>query len=103
MSEHSPSDFVDPLRRAYRRLLRVCRNLLIVVLATVVIVLIWGIPAFQNDYRYYETGKTPTAMDKINADYWIPGFGWRVVVAGRYAPGCPYIVFVPLRDCFKAE
>lgn len=91
-------DSSDPRSRAYRKLRRTVRNLLIVLIALSIMVIGWGIPSIQYTYRAYPTSGTPTAHDKLDADYWTPGFGWRVIRAtDRH--GCPIITFVPLSDC----
>jgi hypothetical protein len=89
----------DPVSRGYRRFREMFRNLAIISVAFVALVIVWGMPAVQWTYRAYHRNGVPSAMDKIDADYWNPLIGWRVVDSGRYAAGCPLIVFIPLKDC----
>lgn len=99
----SDLDSYDPVTRGYRRMRRTIRNLLLLFVALALMSLTWGLPAIQSNYRAYHVDGIPTAMDKIDADYWNPFTGWRVVDAGEYAAGCPFIVFIPLRDCMDLE
>ena len=95
-------DASDPIARAYRRLRRMFRNLLMSAVACTVMVFTIGIPAVQYNYRPHGViSGYPSAMDKLEADYWTPGFGSRRVEAGELAPGCPLIVFVPLSECVE--
>lgn len=90
----------DPVSRGYRRVRRTFRNMAIISLAVVFLVIAWGMPVVQWTYRCYPGKGVPSAMDKIDADYWNPMIGWRVIDSGQYSAGCPMIVFIPLKDCF---
>ena len=96
MHDHDPN---DPISSGYRRIRRMFRNLTIVVVACVVVVFVWGMPAVQWSYRAYRVEGIPSATDKIEADYWSPFLGWRLVRADQYASGCPVVIFIPLKDC----
>lgn len=89
----------DPIARAYFRLRKRLRNVLLIATAVGICIVVFGIPSVQWNYRTYSTKDFPSAMDKINADYWNPVGGWRVVRAGEFSPGCPIIIFIPLRHC----
>lgn len=92
-------DPLNPLVRAYRRVLGKLRNLLIVLAAVCVMCVFFGVPSVQYTYSAYPTRGTPTAQDKVWADYWNPLSGWQRVEAGELAPGCPMFVFMPLHRC----
>lgn len=100
MSSKTFDEFSNPFTLSYRRIYRTLRNIVIIVIALCLMAVFFGIPSVQLTYRHHSTTSgTPTAMDKINADYWNPISGWQVVHAGEAAPGCPLIVFLPLRRC----
>lgn len=97
-----PSDPSDPTSRGYRRFLKKVRNLVLALTAMLIVVVWWGVPSIQGDYRYSRrvTG-IPGATDKLDADYWNPLVGWQTVRSGELAEGCPIIVFLPLRRCMN--
>ena len=96
-------DETGPLIRAYRRLLHRLMILSVVLLVLVVLSLVVGLPHLQSSYTYL--GPRPTngivnSRQKINAWYLGP-IGWQHVRSGQYGhDGCPYILFIPLWDCF---
>lgn len=94
-----PDDPADPIRRSFNHFKRRFRNVLLVVIASSICILAFGVPSIQWNYRTYSTQPSPSAHQKINADYWNPIGGWRVVNAGELGPGCPIVVLMPLRLC----
>lgn len=93
----------SPVARSFRQLLRKLRNMVIVVFAVGLMLVFLGVPSIQYTYRHHPISGTPTATDKINADYWNPISGWQVVRADEFGRGCPVIVFIPLRRCVNLE
>jgi len=98
------TDETDPIGRSYRLYFRkLCiYGLVLLVLATLVCVV--GVPHFQlTTYTYYghrrPDGITPAAQ-KIDAWY-LSITGWKHIRSGQYGHhGCPFVLFVPLRDCW---
>ena len=94
----------DPIARGYKLFFRRVRNVLIAVTASALAIVVFGVPSIQGDYRYRPgVSGIPTAMDKLDADYWNPLMGWRTVAAGEMSPGCPSFMMIPLRDCVDLE
>ncbi len=92
----------DPVALGYRRFRRSLRNLFVVALVCSGVLWFLGLPHIQYTYRHYGGSDVPSAMDKVDADYWSIT-GWKEVEAGQYARGCPIIVFIPLGDCLLTE
>ena len=100
MSSNSFDDLSNPIVLSYRRIRRKLRNALVVVIAICLMIVIWGVPSIQYSYRAYPTSGIPTAIEKIDADYWNPIAGWKVIRADDVARGCPVVIFLPLWRCF---
>jgi hypothetical protein len=90
----------DPTANAIRHLRQKLRNLVVIMVAIALWLVYFGCPSIQYTYRYPAHIKaTPSTTEKTSADYWNPISGWQVVQSGEYGPGCPTIVFIPLRRC----
>lgn len=94
-----PDDPADPIRRAYNHFKKRIRNALLILLAVGVGIVAFGVPSVQWTYRHHPYQRNPTSGDKIDADYWNPIGGWRVVKAGELTVGCPMVILMPLRMC----
>ena len=100
MENYASAKAFDPIARSNKRIRRKVRSMIVVAAVMAVMVFTYGVPSFQlGSYRARRTNGTPTAIDKIEAEYWTPGFGWRVIKADEVARGCPIIVFLPLNQC----
>jgi len=96
-------DETNPLVRAYRHLFHRLVVLAVIGVVLFVLALAVGVPHAQTTYSY--RGPTPSggivkSRQKIAANYLGP-FGWQRARSGQYGnDGCPFILFIPLFDCF---
>ena len=97
-------DETDPIGRSYRRYFHRVKVLGVILLVLIVVVYVVGLPALQITYRF--RGPRPSngvvqARQKVDAWYFSVS-GWHHVRSGQYGyEGCPWIVFIPIEDCFK--
>lgn len=100
----SEFEAVDPARLYWRRLGRRFRNLFIVLAATALVFLLFGVPHAQfGNYTYpsYIRKRPPEASQKLTAWY-LSVTGWKHVKREDYGP-LTFILFIPLADCLNNE
>lgn len=102
--KHLDFDDSDPIGRAYRRYLHRVIVIGLVAIVLVVVAYLVGVPHLQITYTYW--GPRPAdgvvkAHQKTAANYF-GLFGWKQVRSGQYGHvGCPFVLFIPLKDCFQ--
>lgn len=92
----------DPVNIGYRRFKQQVRNLMVFLSMLMAILWFVGLPHIQYTYQPSGTKSSRPAHEKRSAQYWSVT-GWQDVRAGKYASGCPAIVFIPLGDCLITD
>ena len=97
-------DASNPIGRSYRHYWLFLKKCGVILLSLLVLAVIVGVPHFQlATYRYYgpdSRNAMVSSSRKVSAWY-LSVTGWKEIRTGQYGQdGCPFVMFVPLGDCF---
>lgn len=93
-----PADPADPYVQSRRRAMRTLRTWAIVFGLIAAFTYFQGVVHVQWTYTHYRSHGTPTAHEKLTAEY-LGLFGWRSVRNGEYGDALPGVLLIPLEDC----